>query len=659
MPARFKPSTLLSVVLLTMALCGHAALKPAVAGSSPPILTCQGDGSRIALLIGNQAYQQPIQPLSNPRRDAAAFASVLCSHGFTVQSISDAEILGFDAALDSFAVASRGARTTLVYYSGHGFAAGRRNWLVPVDARLACEDVAAENATASLKRKLVDLEDDVLNRLSGSGDLIVILDACRTDPVKGCRGSGVAGLVKGLNRSSTDHARLIVYATQDGQVALDSVGGSENSPLMTAMLNRMAKAPGADWLTAMADVSDEVLSMTGGAQKPNLDVSLRPKGCLAATCGPVVATAPLPSPSPPIRPSRAPVHECDRVGAFAWDPGHHPDVPGIRQTDIYSRQTEYKAPVAIAACRAAVAENPEEMRFAFQLAYALNALGFSAEAREAAMPAAEKRYPAAMHFVAVSFLGAGRQDEGIAWLDRAAAAGYSQAKIDRSTLIFNDDNASRSQVAEAIDLLRSAAAAGNGGAMYRLGTIYWLGSRVPPDKEAAVRWFKLGAEAGNLDSRVQLGIAYLIGQGVPRDASEGMRFIAKAASDGSPNAMAFLGQGYMLGNGIERDFGKAREWFLAAAKAENGAGHIGLASLYDKARGVERDPAEAARRIIEGSRLDPGLTPQLSEASFREQKWSRETIREVQSQLNASGRYAGPIDGRSNAALHRALVVRK
>jgi hypothetical protein len=80
---------------------------------------------------------------------------------------------------------------------------GRPNWLVPVDARLSCEDISGDGSDVSrLRRRLVDLDDDVLSRLEGAGDHSVILDACRTDPVKGCEGGDAPSLIKGRLASS-------------------------------------------------------------------------------------------------------------------------------------------------------------------------------------------------------------------------------------------------------------------------------------------------------------------------------------------------------------------------------------------------------------------------------------------------------------------------
>jgi hypothetical protein len=257
------------------------------AASQSDVAICRGHGKRFALLIGNQDYKGLLNPLANPRRDTQAFANLLCANGFTVFRYSDLDIVGFDAALHQFASTTRGAQTTLVYYSGHGFAAGGRNWLVPIDAGLDCNNLAnADSADVNfLQRKLVDLSGGVLGRLDGSGDQIVILDACRTDPIRSCfRGGSNLTLVKGFDRLSTSSGRLVLYATQNGKPARDAVAGSDTSPLMTAIVKRLPQSPQRDWLSALGDVSREVAALTQQDQVPNLDVSIPPQGCLAGNC---------------------------------------------------------------------------------------------------------------------------------------------------------------------------------------------------------------------------------------------------------------------------------------------------------------------------------------------------------------------------------------
>ncbi|MGP0091937.1 MAG: tetratricopeptide repeat protein [Xanthobacteraceae bacterium] len=254
-------------------------------------VVCRGDGRRVALLIGNQDYIGTMQPLANSRNNTSALAGLLCQNGFTVFRHTDLDVQSFDTTIETFAGAAKGTKTALVYYSGHGFAVGRRNWLVPVDARLSCTDIWDYGADMTrVRRQLLDLNEDVLSRLEGAGDQIVILDASRAEPVRGCRGGASPSLIKGLVRTAASIARLIIYATHDGEVALDDAG-SDTSLLVTAMMKRLPENPRHDWVTAMLEVSQEVLTLTNNKQRPSIDVNLRPEGCLAPDCGAAPPTA--------------------------------------------------------------------------------------------------------------------------------------------------------------------------------------------------------------------------------------------------------------------------------------------------------------------------------------------------------------------------------
>lgn len=276
----FRRLLIASVFGLAIGVCPR--LSQAAPFSEVP--QCTGLDGRFALLIGNQDYKGALSALSNPRRDTEAFAKLLCANGFTVYRHSDLGVKDFDQALKRFSVAARGGKTSIVYYSGHGFAAGGRNWLVPVDAGINCDSLTSPD-TDDLQRSLVSLSTGVLDRLKGTGDQIIVLDACRTDPIRSCFKGGISPtLEKGLGRSDSKDGRLIVYATQDGQPALDGVEGSDVSPLMTAILNRLPANSKASWLDAMADAGSEVEKLTHGVQQPNFDFSRRPQGCLSLSC---------------------------------------------------------------------------------------------------------------------------------------------------------------------------------------------------------------------------------------------------------------------------------------------------------------------------------------------------------------------------------------
>lgn len=113
-------------------------------------------------------------------------------------------------------------------------------------------------------------------------------------------------------------------------------------------------------------------------------------------------------------------------------------------------------------------------------------------------------------------------------LERSANAGYPPAQ---ALLAYILDKAE--QDAQAFELYRKAAEAGDPVGQYGLGTMYASGEGVSRDTEQAVHWFRRSAEQGYGQAMVVLGDAYLAGDlGLPQDQEEGMSWINRAAEAG-------------------------------------------------------------------------------------------------------------------------------
>jgi uncharacterized caspase-like protein len=151
----------LSVAALTVGvLCAFA--QPALAEK------------RVALVVGNSAYQHA-PALPNPARDARAMAAMFEKGGYAVVTAQyDAGNLQFKRAIRQFEDAAADADVAVIYYAGHGIEIHGVNYLVPVDAKLA-SDRDADDEAITLDR-LVEAADGA-KRLR-----LVILDACRDNP---------------------------------------------------------------------------------------------------------------------------------------------------------------------------------------------------------------------------------------------------------------------------------------------------------------------------------------------------------------------------------------------------------------------------------------------------------------------------------------------
>src|SRR5262245_12617059 len=112
---------------------------------------------RVALVIGNSAYQHATR-LANPVNDAAAVTEMFRSaQSAVVESKRDLNNAEMRRTLRDFADKSRDADMAVVYYAGHGIEIEGQNYLLPVDAELA-RDTDAYDEAVTLDRVLQVIE---------------------------------------------------------------------------------------------------------------------------------------------------------------------------------------------------------------------------------------------------------------------------------------------------------------------------------------------------------------------------------------------------------------------------------------------------------------------------------------------------------------------
>src|SRR6266481_5942252 len=221
---------------------------------------------RVALVIGNGAYRS-VPELRNSRNDADDISEQLKRLGFSVIDGRDLDRSAMQVALGRFAQRLKGADAGLVYYSGHGLQINGQNFLIPVDLKL--------DDGAFTPFEMVRL-DDVVEALSYTdGVRLLVLDACRDNPFANSlaqnKGSRGASMTRGLAKIERSQGMLIAYSTQPNAVAADGAG--RNSPFTAALVREM-QVPGLEVATVFRRVAVNVNRETGGAQTPELSVSL-------------------------------------------------------------------------------------------------------------------------------------------------------------------------------------------------------------------------------------------------------------------------------------------------------------------------------------------------------------------------------------------------
>lgn len=267
-------------------------------------------GKRIALVIGNAAYPQP---LLNPVNDARAMAERLRRLGFEVLLRTDITAAQLQKASAEFSTQARGADIALVFYAGHGAQAGEANYVLPLGANmnaLSAAAIAAQGVSVS------SLAGDL--QRTGARGAVLILDACRQEYTRG----GAVVVTGGGNAASHGFADtqaprgvVIAYSAGPGALARDFWSpDSRNSPYTSALLDAL-DAPGLPMGDVFSQVAARVAAMTHDVQKPRVSfgetsarlvlnmgsgkgVSQPTPGVLASGNNGMRAPVPAPAPAP-------------------------------------------------------------------------------------------------------------------------------------------------------------------------------------------------------------------------------------------------------------------------------------------------------------------------------------------------------------------------
>ena len=238
---------------------------------------------RVALVVGNSTYAH-IGRLPNPENDAADIAAALGRLGFEVTTTLDAGRMELTQVLRAFTRRSAGADVSLVFYAGHGIEMDGVNYVVPVDARLE-RDVDVRYETVTL--------DDLLVSTAGASLRLVVLDACRNNPLaRSMQRTAATRTVSGgsfgdLNEELLGDETLVAYAAAAGTTAAD--GRGRNSPYTAALLTHLEKP--LELSALFRRVRAQVLEATDGEQRPHEYASLVREHYLSGAPGAAVTLA--------------------------------------------------------------------------------------------------------------------------------------------------------------------------------------------------------------------------------------------------------------------------------------------------------------------------------------------------------------------------------
>jgi hypothetical protein len=441
----------------------------------------------VALVIGNGAYRAGgMPPLPNPANDAADVAAALERIGFEVFKGTDLGRLEMEDLAVRFARAADRADMAVAFYAGHGLQVGGRNYLVPVDARVEDE--------RDLRRLIA--ADDLVDDASTARKLaVVMLDACRDNPLSRGLGAGPDALVGRARAGAAEpgagaDADRLRHGRRGG-------GGGRRGP--------------------QQPVHD------GPPQAPR---RARARGAAAVRQG------------ARLRGGR------DRGRAAAEHlrrPRGRPDLPLPRAPEPQEQEPAMALEERRAVQRALAVlghyRGPEDGALSFQLRAAIHALQIS-------LGAPGTGYVTAEQLVELHRLARARRPPeklprlGLIQVLQESEAGDVEAQLHRGMLhdARYEAGALPKDAKEAARWYRRAAEAGNAPAALNLGRILAAGAEgVGRDPAEAARLLRLAAAAG--DGSAQLELAELLheGAGAERGDAEAVRLLrsAAAAPDGA------------------------------------------------------------------------------------------------------------------------------
>ena len=503
-----RPAKLLVVAVVALVLVASASVALA---------------QQVALVVGNSTYAH-IGRLPNPENDAVDMAAALRRIGFEVTTELDTDRVELTEALRAFTRQSAGADVSLVFYAGHGLEMDGMNYLVPIDARLE-RDVDVRYETVTL--------DDLLVSTVGARLRLVILDACRNNPLARSMQRTVAsrsvsgGSFGQLDEDLLGDETLVAYAAAAGTTAADGTG--RNSPYTAALLAHLDEP--LEILTLFRRVRARVLEATNGEQRPHEYQSLLREHYLSGA--PAVEAVTVEAAAPDV--ADVDVGELDiaqlRVLAERGAADAQAEL-GVRYAA--GRGVERDFGEAVSWYRRAVAQGDARGQVELGVAYAR---GRGVEQND---------------------------DEAVRWYRRSAEQGNALGQNNLGVM-YDTGRGVREDDRQAVRWYRLAAEQGRAIAQNYLGVMYREGRGTSQDDEAAVQWFRRSAEQGNARGQMNLGWMYREGRGVGRDDEEAVRLFRQAADHGNALAQTNLGWMYEQGRGVRRDRLEAARWYRLAA----------------------------------------------------------------------------------------------
>ena len=140
-------------------------------------------------------------------------------------------------------------------------------------------------------------------------------------------------------------------------------------------------------------------------------------------------------------------------------------------------------------------------------------------------------------------------------------------------------------------------------AAYELGLRYYAGIYVKQDLRKAFALFRSAANAGNVGAMYLRGKCHGEGQGIWKDPERAVKWYMRAAIHGHRQAMYDLAESYMHGEGVGKNSEEAMKWYRKAAESGYGPACYRMGELC-----FHDDKEEALQWFSKGGELNDDLS---------------------------------------------------
>ena len=228
---------------------------------------------RVALVIGNADYIH-VPKLDNSVNDARDMCKILQGLDFETLCFENLAMRrDMKNVISTFVEKLAKGAIGVFYYAGHGLQVKGENYVIPTAATINVEaDVADETLGLNYVMQRLDEARNSFN--------LIILDACRNNPLRKSRIGGEGGLAQMDAPAGT----MIIYATGPGKVAVDGDASSRNG-LFTAQLLKNMSRPGLPveemFKSVVKGVQEDSRKLAGVPQTPWMNSNFSGSFCFA------------------------------------------------------------------------------------------------------------------------------------------------------------------------------------------------------------------------------------------------------------------------------------------------------------------------------------------------------------------------------------------